>query len=88
MPPRRKYRARKCGSGYTVPHGVLDDGRKVTLDMVRLMMPGVFSGIVAGVKEHRFIPGNYEQATAIFEQLIAKEPIVEFLTNYCYEVME
>ena len=70
------------------PHGVLDDGRKVTLDMVRLMMPGVFSGIVAGVKEHRFIPGNYEQATVIFEQLIAKEPIVEFLTNYCYEVME
>lgn len=70
------------------PHGVLDDGRKVTLDMVRLMMPGVFSGIVAGVKEHRFIPGNYEQAATIFEQLIAKEPIVGFLTNYCYEVME
>jgi malate synthase len=70
------------------PHGVLDDGRKVTLDMVRLMMPGVFSGIVAGVKEKRFIPGDYEQATTVFDQLIAKQPIVEFLTNHCYDVME
>ena len=69
------------------PHGVLDDGRKVTLEMVRMMMPGVLSGILAGVKEKRFIPGNYEQATGIFEQLIAKEPIEGFLTNFCYDVM-
>lgn len=70
------------------PHGVLDDGRKVTLDMVRLMMPGVFSGIIAGVKEKRFIPGDYQQAVTVFDQLIAKQPIVEFLTNHCYDVME
>ncbi|OIQ94343.1 malate synthase A [mine drainage metagenome] len=70
------------------PHGVLDDGRKVTLDMVRLMMPGVFSGIIAGVKENRFIPGDYQQAVTVFDQLIAKQPIVEFLTNHCYDVME
>ncbi len=70
------------------PQGVLDDGRKVTLDLVRLMMPGVFSGIVAGVKEHRFIPGDYEQAATVFDQLIARQPIVEFLTNHCYDVME
>jgi len=70
------------------PHGVLDDGRKVTLGMVRALMPGVFAGITAGVKEKRFIPGDYEQATTVFDQLIAKQPIVEFLTNYCYDVME
>ena len=51
-------------------------------------MPGVFAGIVAGVKEKRFIPGDYEQATTVFDQLIAKQPIVEFLTNHCYDVME
>jgi malate synthase len=70
------------------PHGVLDDGRKVTLEMVRAMIPAALAIITAGVKEHRFIAGNYDQAAAVFEQLIAKEPIVEFLTNYCYEVME
>jgi len=70
------------------PRGVLDDGRKVTLEMVRAMIPEVLAGITAGVSEKYFIAGNYEQAAVVFEQLIAKEPIVEFLTNYCYDVME
>jgi len=70
------------------PHGVLDDGRKVTLEMVRAMIPAALAIITAGVKENRFIAGDYEQAATVFEQLIAKEPIVDFLTNFCYEVME
>ncbi|MGA7596169.1 MAG: malate synthase A [Gallionella sp.] len=70
------------------PLGVLDDGRKVTRDMVRGMIPPVLAIIDKGVSERRFIAGDYRQGAAVFEQLIAKEPIVEFLTNYCYEVME
>lgn len=70
------------------PHGVLDDGRKVTQQMVRELIPEVLAGILNGVKAHLFIPGNYEQAAQVFEQLITKEPIVEFLTNFCYETME
>jgi len=70
------------------PRGVLDDGRKVTLEMVRAMIPEVLAGITAGVSEKYFVAGKYEQAAVVFEQLIAKEPIVEFLTNYCYDVME
>jgi malate synthase len=70
------------------PRGVLDDGRKVTLAMVRAMIPEVLAGITAGVSEKYFIAGNYEKAAQLFEQLISKEPIVEFLTNYCYDVMD
>jgi len=70
------------------PQGVLDDGRKVTLDMVRAMIPPALAIIDKGVGENRFIAGDYGQGAAVFEQLIAREPIVEFLTNYCYEVME
>ena len=70
------------------PHGVLDDGRKVTLEMVRAMIPEALAIITAGVSEKRFVPGNYEHAAVVFEQLIAREPMVEFLTNYCYEEME
>jgi malate synthase len=69
------------------PHGVLDDGRKVTLQMVRAMIPPALAIITAGVKENRFVPGNYEQAALVFDQLVSKEPIVEFLTNYCYEAI-
>jgi malate synthase len=70
------------------PLGVLDDGRKVTVEMVSAMIPAALAIINAGVKEKRFMPGDYEQGAAVFEQLIAKDPIVDFLTNYCYEVME
>ena len=70
------------------PRGVLDDGRKVTLEMVRAMIPEVLAGITAGVSEKYFIAGNYEKAAQLFDQLISREPIVEFLTNYCYDVMD
>ena len=69
------------------PHGVLEDGRKVTLDMVRELIPGVLVGINAGVSEKRFIHGNYDQAATVFDQLISSEPIIGFLTNHCYAVM-
>ncbi len=67
--------------------GVLDDGRKVTLGLVRALLPEVLAGINAGVNANRFIPGHYEQAAQVFDELIAKTPIVGFLTSYCYEVM-
>jgi malate synthase len=70
------------------PRGVLDDRRKVTLEMVRAMIPAVLAGITAGVSEKYFIAGNYQQAAVVLDELIAKEPIVEFLTSYCYAVME
>jgi malate synthase len=62
--------------------------RKVTLEMVRAMIPEALAIITSGVAEHRFVPGNYEHAAQVFEQLIATEPMIEFLTNHCYQEME
>ena len=70
------------------PRGVLDDGRKVTLELVRALIPEVLAGINAGVSAKRFIPGHYDQAAQVFDELIAQQPIVGFLTSYCYDVME
>jgi malate synthase len=70
------------------PLGVLDDGRKVTLEMVRSMIPAALSVVHEGVKAGRFIPGNYEHGAAVFDELIAADHIPEFLTNYCYAVMD
>ncbi len=69
------------------PNGVLIDGRRVTLALVRGMIPDVLAGIIAGVSEKRFIAGDYPQAAQVFDQLIASESMVEFLTNHCYAVM-
>ncbi|MGC2165528.1 MAG: malate synthase A [Gallionella sp.] len=70
------------------PLGVLDDGRKVTLEMVRAMIPAALAIVNEGVREKRFIPGNYEQGAVVFDQLISAEFIPEFLTNHCYAVMD
>ncbi len=70
------------------PRGVLDDGRKVTLELVRSLIPEVLAGIIAGVSANRFIPGHYDQAAKVFDELISKETIVGFLTSYCYERMD
>lgn len=68
--------------------GVLDDGRKITLDLVRALLPEVLAGIKLGVQERRFIAGEYERAAQVFDELIAQGTCVEFLTRYCYDVME
>ena len=68
--------------------GVLDDGRKVTLELVRALLPEVLANIKIGVSERRFIAGEYDHAARVFDELIAHETCVEFLTSYCYAVMD
>lgn len=75
-------------SALLTPHGVMDNGRKVTLELVRAMIPEILAGIIAGVQNKIFVEGDYEKAAAMFEELLSIEPMVEFLTNYCYDVMD
>jgi malate synthase len=63
------------------PKGKLEDGRKVTEDMVRAMIPEE----LAKVKE---VAGNspaYDRAAQIFEQMSTSEEFAEFLTLPLYE---
>jgi malate synthase len=65
------------------PKGVLDDGRKVTAEMVRDMIPEE----LAKVKE---VAGNgasptYARAAEIFEEMSTSEEFAEFLTLPLYE---
>jgi malate synthase len=65
------------------PKGVLDDGRKVTAEMVRQMIPEE----LAKVKE---VAGNgdsptYARAAEIFEKMSTSEEFAEFLTLPLYE---
>ncbi len=63
------------------PKGVLDDGREVTADMVRAMIPEELAKVKALVGE----VASYDRAAVIFEQMSTSESFAEFLTLPLYE---
>jgi len=62
------------------PKGVLDDGRKVTAELVRQLVPEELAKIKAG----GFV-GKFDRAAAIFTQMSTQEAFAEFLTLPLYE---
>ncbi len=67
------------------PKGVLDDGRKVTRDMFRKMLPEELARVRSELGETAWKAGQYEQAAKLFEQITASDDYVEFLTLPGYE---
>ena len=61
--------------------GNLEDGRKVTADMVRAMIPEE----LAKVKEIAGSGATYDRAAQIFEEMSTSEDFAEFLTLPLYE---
>ncbi len=62
------------------PKGVLEDGRKVTADMVRSFVPEELAKIKAGGFE-----GRFDRAAEIFTQMSTQDAFEEFLTLPLYE---
>ncbi|NUZ04541.1 malate synthase A [Piscinibacter koreensis] len=62
------------------PKGVLDDGRKVTAELVRELVPQELDKIKAGG-----FAGKFDQAAQIFTQMSTQERFEEFLTLPLYE---
>jgi malate synthase len=62
------------------PKGVLDDGRKVTAEMVRALVPEELSKIKASGAQ-----GLFDRAAEIFTQMSTQESFTEFLTLPLYE---
>ena len=62
------------------PKGVLDDGRKVTAEMVRACVPEELAKI-----EALGLPGKFARAAEIFTAMSTKEDFEEFLTLPLYE---
>lgn len=63
------------------PKGVLEDGRKVTADMVRAMIPEE----LAKVREVAGNGATYQRAAEIFEEMSTSDNFAEFLTLPLYE---
>ena len=66
------------------PKGKLEDGRKVSADMVRKMIPEELAKVKAVVGDGK----TYDQAAKIFEEMSLKEEFTEFLTLPLYEAIE
>ena len=68
--------------------GILDDGRKVTADMVRQMIAAELLRIKATVSAQGEDTASYDKAAAIFESMSLTPDYPEFLTLPLYEAME
>ena len=62
--------------------GVLDDGRKVTADMVRALIPEELEKVKAEVGPNS---RTYDRAAQIFEKMSTQDSFAEFLTLPLYE---
>ena len=62
------------------PKGVLDDGRKITADLVKTLVPEELAKIKAGGFD-----GKFDRAADIFTQMSTQDAFEEFLTLPLYE---
>lgn len=67
------------------PKGVLDDGRKVTAELVQDWTDEELAKIRETIGEERYAKGRYAEAKEIFLDLALREDFVEFLTLPAYE---
>ena len=67
------------------PKGMLDDGRKVTKEMVAAMIPEEMAEDPRAARRRRSATGKYDDAAAIFADLVNNDTFVEFLTLPAYE---
>jgi malate synthase len=65
------------------PKGVLEDGRKVTAEMVRAMIPEELAKVKVDAPNGD--NPSYARAAQIFEQMATSESFAEFLTLPLYE---
>jgi len=69
------------------PRGILADGRKVTVPLVRQFIQEELERIRTERGKERSESGHFSDATRLFDQLAANETLEEFLTLKAYELL-
>jgi malate synthase len=67
------------------PKGVLDDGRKVTKELIRKLLPEELAKIKPLLGETAWNAGRYEEAAKMFDEITTSNDYVEFLTLPGYD---
>ena len=65
--------------------GVMDDGRKVTKELFRELVPQELSKVREMLGEKGYAAGKYDEGAKMFEHLTLADEFVEFLTLPAYE---
>jgi malate synthase len=69
------------------PKGILDDGRKVTVEMVRPMIAEELAKVKTFVAAQGEDTASYDRAAVIFDEMSLTPEYPEFLTLPLYEAM-
>jgi len=69
------------------PKGVLEDGRKVTVDLFRGLLPEELAK-VQQILGPAYARGKYEEAAELFDEITTSEEFVEFLTLPAYQQVD
>jgi len=69
------------------PKGVLEDGRKVTKELFRKLLPEELAKVRALLGADGWAAGRYDAAAQLFDQLITADEYVEFLTLPGYPLL-
>lgn len=67
--------------------GILNDGRKVTLEMYETFKAEELEKIKSAIGEEAFKENRFEEATALFDELITNDEFTDFLTLPGYEIL-
>lgn len=67
------------------PNAKLNDGRSVTVALIRQMMPDVLADLQTAVGAAAYAAGHYEAAAQLFDQLISQPTFTDFLTLPAYD---
>ena len=67
------------------PKGVLVDGRKVTSELIRTLLPEELAKVRTLLGEETWKAGQYEAAAKLFDQITTRDDYVEFLTLPGYD---
>jgi len=66
---------------------VLEDGRKVSVALVRAIVNEELQKIRADLGAETFDQGKFNEARTVFEAVATREPLVDFLTLPAYELL-
>ena len=69
------------------PKGVLDDGRKVTVELFRTLLADELPKVRSYLGEEAWQAGKYEEGAKLFEKITAGD-YVEFLTLPAYQQID
>jgi malate synthase len=67
------------------PLGILDDGRKVTRELFRKLVPQELDKVREMLGAQQYAAGKYREAADLFEQLTLDDNFADFLTLPAYE---